>query len=295
MKKFLTLALFLILSFTGHQYAFADYHEHSYSWVLAGILNQISPQLDESQAMKMLVSCGAVLSDYLEKSGIKDEDERKEISTKLLFKYGREMRHTVDWDSTIAEFMVKKVSFEELKQLDSSINHNIANSIIKSEKISEKLCDKKTKGIAALWMASKMKGTFKKIDVKKCEKSYKKAFDTFYRESGNKQLASGLIDEIKNDNMIRVYADLPKLIESYKADLEKNLYNLSLNIAIDELTEEELIKVTEQYQSGILLKYMSVTRELQRNQTPMIQSFLKKFAKWVEVQDEWKQLGSKKK
>lgn len=205
------------------------------------------------------------------------------------------MRHTIDWDSTIAEFMVKKVSFEELKQLDSSINQNIASDIIKSEKISEKLCEKNTTGLAILWMGDKLQGTFKKVKVKKCGKTYKKAFDTFYKESGNKQLASALIGgiKIKNDNKKLGYTDLRK-IESYRADLEKNLYNLSLNIAIDELTEEELIKVTEQYQSSVLLKYMSVTRELQRNQTPMIQSFLNKFAKWVEVQDEWKQLGSEK-
>ena len=150
------------------------------------------------------------------------------------------------------------------------------------------LYNKRTTAETALWVASKLKGKFKKVAANKCDKTYKKAFDTFYQESGNKQIASNLINEIKKSKNIRAYGNLPNLIEGCRANLEKNLYNLSLNMAIEELTEQELIKVTEQYQSGILLKYMSVTRKLQRDQTPVIQSFLSKFAKWVENQNEWK-------
>lgn len=201
------------------------------------------------------------------------------------------MQHTIDWDSTIAEFMIKEVSFEELKQIDASIkNVETAQLIIKSEAVSQKLSENKTKSLMGQCMISYLKGTPQEIAVKKCEKKYKKAFNAFYEASGNKKLASTVIDEIKTHENIRNVAGLSKLIENNRTDLEKNLYTLSLNKAIGNLTEEELIKVTELYQSGALAKYMSVMRKLQSDPTPAIQSFVNKFGKWVENQDEWKQL-----
>lgn len=81
MKKYFALTLFLILSLAGRQPALADNQEDSYPWVLAGILNQISPKLGESKAMEMLVPCAAMLIGTLEKSGIKDEDKRENFNS----------------------------------------------------------------------------------------------------------------------------------------------------------------------------------------------------------------------
>lgn len=291
MKK---LLFFLVLPFVFHASVHGEELEDNYAYVLAGILNEITPELGEKQALNMLVPCSRALKKVLEKhsigGGIDDERNDKVVST-LVFNYGREGKNIVHWDSTMAEFMEKEVSLEEIKRLDSVIrDKDIRQAIIKSEKITNRVISEDMKerivSWAKSWAVSSLTGkTPAKVKEESVPKTFKKEFEVFYKESG---IEKYITEVFKKDAKY-------KGNKLYKY-LEKNMYSMALNIAIHEISEDELRLVNEQYQQGILVRYMYVTRNLQRDTVlfeEAYQSFLRKFAKWVETQDEFRQLTGK--
>lgn len=295
--KYLVAFCLVTLSSVSSFSAWADDLENNYAWVLAGILNQISPQLGEVKSLNMLGACSYIMPNYLQDQyGVTDETKQTEIANALVKKYHQEGKNILDWDSTIAESMEKRVSIEELKQLDATIkNDTVRQCIIKSEKISEFIYCPDFKKEIVSWILSKAKGTFafNRVKVNKCEKSYLESFERFYSESGNKQDVSEMIDGVINGMLeseaIRSqknFVSYMKELDKWKPDFENRIYTMMLNRSIEELTEQELIESTKQYQSGILVKYMSVTRKLQLNPALYIEPYLNRFAKFVETQDE---------
>lgn len=306
MNKFLTIIFCVMASFMGHYSALAEDLENNYAWVLAGILNQITPQLGETKSLNMLGACAYIMPNILsDLYSVTDERKQTEITNALITKYHQEGKAILDWDSTIAELMIKEVSLEEIKRLDSSLkNDSVRQCIVKSEKISEFIYNPEIKKEIVSMILSKAKGTFafNRVKVKKNEKSYLQAFETFYRESGNKQCVSEIIDEaingmLKTESM-QSQKNLPsyiKQLNEWKPDFEHRLYTKVLEKATEELSESELVQATRSYRSGILLKYMSVVRNLQLNPSLYMEPYINKFAKFVETQDELiKQMAIKK-
>ena len=306
MNKYLAFTLCLIASMAGYQRVIAEDLENNYSWVLAGVLNQITPQLGESKSLNMLGACAYIMPDILsDLYSVTDVKKQTVITNALITKYHQEGKAILDWDSTIAEQMIEKVSFEEIKLLDGLLkNDSVRQCIIKSEKISEFIYNPEIKKEIVTMILSKARGTFafNRVKVKNNDKSYLQAFETFYQESGNKQCVSEIIDEtingmIKTETM-QSQKNLPgyiKQLNEWKPDFENRLYTKALEKATEELSELELVLASRAYRSGILLKYMSVVRNLQLNPSLYIESYINKFAKFVETQDEFiKQLSQQK-